>query len=44
VIAGLLPAVGCALSGSVAVVLKQCGAVAAPAVLARHQTKEDQHV
>jgi hypothetical protein len=36
VIAGLLLAVGCALAGSVAVLLKQRGAVAAPVVLARH--------
>jgi drug/metabolite transporter (DMT)-like permease len=36
VIAGLLLAVGCALAGSVAVLLKQRGAVAAPIVLARH--------
>ncbi len=35
-IAGLLLAVGCALAGSVGVLLKQRGAVAAPAVLARH--------
>ena len=35
-IAGVLLAVGCALTGSVAVLLKQCGAVAAPTVLARH--------
>ena len=35
-IAGLLLAVGCALAGSVAVLLKQRGAVAAPAVMARH--------
>ncbi len=35
-IAGLLLAVGCALAGIVAVLLKQRGAVAAPAVLARH--------
>jgi drug/metabolite transporter (DMT)-like permease len=35
VIAGLLLAVGCALAGSVAVLLKQRGAVAAPIVLAR---------
>lgn len=35
-IAGLLLAVGCALAGSVAVLLKQRGAVAAPTVLARH--------
>ncbi|HEY2595500.1 MAG TPA: hypothetical protein VGK33_16535 [Chloroflexota bacterium] len=34
-IAGLLLAVGCALAGSVAVLLKQRGAVAAPVVLAR---------
>jgi drug/metabolite transporter (DMT)-like permease len=36
VIGGLLLAVGCALAGSVAVLLKQRGAVAAPTVLARH--------
>jgi drug/metabolite transporter (DMT)-like permease len=36
VIAGLLSAVGCALAGSVAVLLRQRGAVAAPAVCARH--------
>ncbi len=35
-IAGLLLAVGCALAGSVGVLLKQRGAVAAPTVLARH--------
>ena len=35
-IAGLLLAVGCALAGSVAVLLKQRGAVAAPTVRARH--------
>ncbi len=35
-IAGLLLAVGCALVGSVGVLLKQRGAVAAPVVLARH--------
>ena len=35
-IAGLLLAVGCALAGSVGVLLKQRGAVAAPVVLARH--------
>jgi len=35
-IAGLLLAVGCALTGSVSVLLKQRGAVAAPTVLARH--------
>jgi drug/metabolite transporter (DMT)-like permease len=35
VIAGLLLAVGCALAGSVAALLKQRGAVAAPTVLAR---------
>ncbi len=35
-IAGLLLAVGCAVAGSVSVLLKQRGAVAAPAVLARH--------
>ena len=34
-IAGLLLAVGCALAGSVAVLLKQRGAVAAPVVVAR---------
>ena len=33
---GLLLAVGCALAGSVGVLLKQRGAVAAPVVLARH--------
>jgi drug/metabolite transporter (DMT)-like permease len=36
VIAGLLLAVGCAVAGSVAVLLKQRGAVAAPTVYARH--------
>jgi drug/metabolite transporter (DMT)-like permease len=36
VIAGLLLAVGCALTGSVGVLLKQRGAVEAPTVLARH--------
>ena len=35
-IAGLLLAVGCALAGSVAVLLRQRGAVAAPVVRARH--------
>jgi hypothetical protein len=35
-IAGLLLAVGCAIGGSVAMLLKQRGAVAAPTVLARH--------
>jgi hypothetical protein len=35
-IAGLLLAVGCALAGSVAVLLKQRGAVAAPTVCARY--------
>lgn len=35
-IAGLLLAVGCALAGSVAMLLKQRGAVMAPVVLARH--------
>jgi hypothetical protein len=35
-IAGLLLAVGCALGGSVGVLLKERGAVAAPAVLVRH--------
>ena len=35
-IAGLLLAVGCALAGSVGVLLRQRGAVAAPTVLARH--------
>jgi len=35
-ITGLLLAAGCALAGSVAVLLKQRGAVAAPTVLARH--------
>jgi len=35
VIVGLLLAVGCALAGSVAVLLKQRGAVAAPTVIAR---------
>ena len=35
-IAGLLLAVGCALAGSVAVLLKQRGAVGAPEVCARH--------
>jgi hypothetical protein len=36
VIAGLLLAGGCALAGSVAILLKQRGAAAAPTVLARH--------
>jgi drug/metabolite transporter (DMT)-like permease len=36
VIAGLLLAVGCALAGSVGVLLRQRGAVAAPPVVARH--------
>jgi drug/metabolite transporter (DMT)-like permease len=36
VIAGLLLAVSCALAGSVGVLLKQRGAVAAPTVLGRH--------
>ena len=35
-IAGLLMAVGCALAGSVGMLLKHRGAVAAPNVLARH--------
>jgi len=35
-IAGLLLAVGCALTGSVGMLLKQRGAAAAPTVLARH--------
>jgi drug/metabolite transporter (DMT)-like permease len=35
-IVGLLLAIGCALAGSVAVLLKQRGAVAAPVVRARH--------
>ena len=35
-IPGLLMALGCALAGSVAILLKQRGAVAAPTVLARH--------
>jgi len=35
-IAGLLLAVGCTLAGSVGMLLKQRGAVAAPAVLVRH--------
>ncbi len=39
VIAGLLLAVGCALAGSVAVLLKQRGAVAAPTVVARHPVR-----
>jgi drug/metabolite transporter (DMT)-like permease len=39
VIAGLLLAVGCALAGSVSVLLKQRGAVAAPTVLARHPVR-----
>jgi drug/metabolite transporter (DMT)-like permease len=39
VIAGVLLAVGCALAGSVAVLLKQRGAVAAPVVLARHPVR-----
>ena len=38
-IAGLLLAVGCALAGSVSVLLKQRGAVAAPTVLARHPVR-----
>ncbi len=38
-IAGLLLAVGCALAGSVAVLFKQRGAVAAPVVLARHPVR-----
>jgi drug/metabolite transporter (DMT)-like permease len=38
-IAGLLLAVGCALAGSVAMLLKQRGAVAAPVVLARHPVR-----
>jgi hypothetical protein len=39
VIAGLLLAFGCALAGSVSVLLKQRGAVAAPTVLARHPVR-----
>jgi drug/metabolite transporter (DMT)-like permease len=39
VIAGLLLAVGCALTGSVAVLLKQRGAVAAPTVSIRHPVR-----
>lgn len=35
-ITGVLLAAGCALAGSVAVLLKQRGAFAAPIVLARH--------
>ncbi len=38
-IAGLLLAVGCALAGSIAVLLKQRGAVAAPTVCARHPVR-----
>ena len=38
-IAGVLLAVGCALAGSVGVLLKQRGAVAAPTVLARHPVR-----
>jgi drug/metabolite transporter (DMT)-like permease len=38
-IAGVMLAVGCALAGSVAVLLKQRGAVAAPTVLARHPVR-----
>jgi drug/metabolite transporter (DMT)-like permease len=38
-IAGLLLAVGCALAGSLALLLKQRGAVAAPVVLARHPVR-----
>jgi drug/metabolite transporter (DMT)-like permease len=38
-IAGLLLAVGCALAGSVGVLLKERGAVAAPTVLARHPVR-----
>ena len=38
-IAGLLLAVGCAIAGSVAMLLKQRGAVAAPVVLARHPVR-----
>jgi drug/metabolite transporter (DMT)-like permease len=38
-IAGLLLAVGCALTGSVGMLLKQRGAVAAPSVLARHPVR-----
>jgi hypothetical protein len=39
VIAGLLLAVGCARAGSVSVLLKQRGAVAAPTVLSRHPVR-----
>jgi drug/metabolite transporter (DMT)-like permease len=39
VITGLLLAIGCALAGSVSVLLKQRGAVAAPTVLARHPVR-----
>ena len=38
-IAGLLLAVGCAVAGSVAVLLKQRGAVAAPTVIACHPVR-----
>lgn len=38
-ITGVLLAAGCALAGSVAVLLKQRGAVAAPTVLARHPVR-----
>jgi drug/metabolite transporter (DMT)-like permease len=38
-IAGLLLAVGCALTGSVAMLLKQRGAVAAPTICARHPVR-----
>ena len=38
-IAGLLLAVGCALAGGVAVLLKQRGAVAAPVVVPRHPVR-----
>jgi drug/metabolite transporter (DMT)-like permease len=39
VIAGLLLALGCAVAGSVSVLLKQRGAVTAPAVLARYPVR-----
>jgi hypothetical protein len=44
VIAGLLLAVGCALAGSVPVLLKQRGALAAPTVLARHPLRSAIHL
>jgi len=39
VIAGVLLAIGCALAGSVAVLLKQRGAVAAPTDPGRHPVR-----